>query len=471
MGSISGLATGNDWNSTIDQLMAVERKPITAWVNRQNQYTRDKDAWKDINSRLLSLKTKSEALTESSLWQGRTATSSDTSVFTATADNTATAGTYDLKVKQLALAQQVRSAQQADAWTVGADSSFTLNGKLISVTAGQTLAQVASAINSADYADGDEVSATVVDNHLILKAAEPGSANTLTLSDTSGTLMTDLNVISAPDTFVTELQGAQDAIFSVDGIEVTRSANTGIDDVITGVTISLQDVTGIDGIDAWPADYSAATLTVATDTGSIFNAVKAWVDQYNSSTDFIRRQTQITLGSDGAVSGTGELAGNIFATQIENRLYNVAMGRYSSAGEYTSLSAIGVELGTYGTSDANKLIIDETALRAAITANPDAVRSLFAKDTDGSAGYDEGIAVGMDEYLTPLTQYGGLLADQQDAMQSSIDMLQDRIDAFDLILERREAGYRTTFTNLEMALAKFQNTASWLTGQLSQLGN
>lgn len=470
MGSISGLATGNDWNSTITQLMAVERKPITAWTNRQSDYTKDKDAWKDINSRLLSLKTKSESLMESSLWNSRTATATDTDVLTASADSTAVAGTYDIKVKQLAQAQQVRSDQQAPAWTVGADSSFTLNGKLISVTAGNTLAQVASAINSADYADGDEVSATVVDNHLILKAAAPGSANTLTLSDTSGTLMTDLDVITAPDTFSNQLQAAQDAVFTVDGIAVTRSANTGIDDVITGVTLNLKDVTGTDGLDVWPADYGAVTLTVGTDTNSIYTAVKAWVDQYNSSTDFIRRQTQITLGSDGAVSGTGELAGNIFATQIESRLYNVAMGRYSGAGDYTSLSAIGIELGTYGTDNANKLVIDETALREAISDNPEGVRDLFAKDTDGSAGYDEGIAVGMDDYLTPLTQYGGLLADQQDAMQASIDMLQDRIDAFELILERREAGYRTTFTNLETSLAKFQNTASWLTGQLSQLG-
>lgn len=477
---IMGLASGNDWSKTIKELMYLERAPIRQWETRQSEFTKDKDAWKDINSRLLSLKGKSEDLLSATTWGKMSATSDDATVVTATASISAEPAIHDIKVKQLAQAHQVAGSQVGDpAAAIGLGDgtgayTFTLNGVAINVADNYSLNTVKDAINAATFGAGDDLTASIIDNRLTIKAADTGAASTIILVDsadnpgaTSPTeVLEQIGILTDAKAIATELYAAQDAIFNVDGLEVTRGKNSGLTDVVQGLTLELKDVTGDPLLDVWPTDYLAVKLTVAADTSSIKTMVEDWVAQYNSSVDFIRETTKY----DATTKTAGELSGNYTAISIEQRLASMALGRYSGlTGQYTSLAEIGITLGTYGTDDADKLVIDSSALDAALAANPQWVEDLFGKDTNGDSVKDYGVAAGFKSYLQPLVEYNGIIDNQENSLQDSIDSLTDRIESYENILELREKSLRTTFTNLESALAKFQNTSSWLTNQISQM--
>lgn len=477
---IMGLASGNDWAKTIKDLMYLERARTRTWQARQAEYTKDKDAWKDINSRLLSLKGKSEDLLSATTWGKMAVTSSDTAVATATASISAEEGIHDLKVKQLAQAHQMAGDQVVDldgAIGIGDGTGsfdFTINGVTITVADDYSLNDVKTAINNATFAAGDDVSASIVDMRLVLKAADTGAAGTITLTDSTDNpgstgfdeVLEMIGILDDTKAIKDELYAAQDAIFNVDGIEVTRSKNSGLTDVLQGVTLSLADVTGDLAFDVWPGDFSTVKLTVSPDNSSIKAMVESFVAQYNSSVDFIRDSTKY----DATTKKAGELSGNYTAISIEQRLSSMALGRYSGlTGQYTSLGDIGITLGTYGTDNANKLVIDSTKLAAALEANPQWVEDLFGKDTNADNVKDYGVAASFKSYLQPLVQFNGIIDNQENAIQDSIDSLSDQIASYENILTLREKSLRTTFTNLETALAKFQNTSSWLSGQLAQL--
>ena len=59
---ISGISTGYDTAQLIEQLMAVERRPVLLMQKQQSQMKTKSDAWRDVASRLANLKSKAAAL-------------------------------------------------------------------------------------------------------------------------------------------------------------------------------------------------------------------------------------------------------------------------------------------------------------------------------------------------------------------------------------------------------------------------
>ncbi len=52
---ISGIASGLDTETIIEQLMAIERRPLVLMQQRKNTLQQQRDAWRDINTRLNNL--------------------------------------------------------------------------------------------------------------------------------------------------------------------------------------------------------------------------------------------------------------------------------------------------------------------------------------------------------------------------------------------------------------------------------
>ena len=102
--SISGLASGFDWKSVVDQLTAVERTPQNTVRIEQSTLAKRRDALGQITSQLNDLQTKATALGESSLYNRRSANSSDTTVASVSTSNGAVTGSYTVTVSTLATA-------------------------------------------------------------------------------------------------------------------------------------------------------------------------------------------------------------------------------------------------------------------------------------------------------------------------------------------------------------------------------
>jgi len=100
--SISGLASGFDWKSVVDQLTAVERTPQATVRTEQATLSRRRDALGQIATQLTDLQTKATALGDATLYTRRSGGSSDSSVATVSAADGAVTGTNTISVLTLA---------------------------------------------------------------------------------------------------------------------------------------------------------------------------------------------------------------------------------------------------------------------------------------------------------------------------------------------------------------------------------
>ncbi|MBZ0171886.1 MAG: hypothetical protein K8E66_05855, partial [Phycisphaerales bacterium] len=133
MGGISGsgLISGIDTASLIEQLIAVSSGPKVLAQNRLVQLQFQQAAYLDLNSQLGSLKTAAAAFRVNSVFQTKQATSSNPDILTATASTGAQPGTYSFIVDRLVSSRQLlsRGFQDKNASAVGA-SQFTFESFL-----------------------------------------------------------------------------------------------------------------------------------------------------------------------------------------------------------------------------------------------------------------------------------------------------------------------------------------------------
>ncbi|MFN0133912.1 MAG: flagellar filament capping protein FliD [Phycisphaerales bacterium] len=126
MGGIStgsGLFSGIDTRSLIDQLLAIEARPRIISQRRILQLQSQQAAYLDLNSRLSTLKSAAGAFRVNKVFDTNKATSSNTDVLTATASASASPGSYSFIVDRLVSSQQMLSRGFASATSgVGATS-------------------------------------------------------------------------------------------------------------------------------------------------------------------------------------------------------------------------------------------------------------------------------------------------------------------------------------------------------------
>ena len=136
-GSISsgiGLLSGLPTQDIIDQLMAIESRPVQLLNNRIHTIQTQRTAFAELSARLLGLRNAVSRFDETRLFRASRATSSDDSVLTATAGEGAVRGFFQFQVRSLVNNHQLisRGFLDADGQTVGAGTvSFEIgNGNL-----------------------------------------------------------------------------------------------------------------------------------------------------------------------------------------------------------------------------------------------------------------------------------------------------------------------------------------------------
>lgn len=108
--NIEGLVSNLNTSEIISKLMEIERRPIKLLQSRQQDYQKKLETWQMANTRLLALLGMVSPLTYQTTFQAKKATSSNTSVLTATARNNAAVGAYFISsITQLAQTHQLQS--------------------------------------------------------------------------------------------------------------------------------------------------------------------------------------------------------------------------------------------------------------------------------------------------------------------------------------------------------------------------
>src|SRR5882762_4087505 len=100
--SVGGLATGLDTNKIIDQLVALERRPLDILTTQRDDAVARQKALATFGSKVFAFLTAANDVRTGDDVIARKATSSDTDVLTATAGGAAVPGTTTINVLALA---------------------------------------------------------------------------------------------------------------------------------------------------------------------------------------------------------------------------------------------------------------------------------------------------------------------------------------------------------------------------------
>ncbi len=299
-----------------------------------------------------------------------------TTVLSVGIDDGVVAGEYEIEVLQEAKSHKVVSDTLDPDASLGFDGTFTLSidgytATDITVTSGQTLADIADSINA--VSDDTGVIASVLqvsetESRLVLTGAT--TAETIQTSVVSGDDVLDGIGVLDTGAFKTEIQTAQGAIIEIDGVSVTRDTNN-FEDVLDGIDI---DIVGA-------APGTLINLEITNDVSGTKEAIENFVTAYNSFRNFV--VSQQTVSEDGDTSGA------LFSDSLlENLSFLVteAVGSsYTDNDVIESLADIGITF-----TNNNLLVTDDAILDEALLDNYDEVASLF---TTSSSFSDNQIAL------------------------------------------------------------------------------
>jgi flagellar hook-associated protein 2 len=461
--SVGGLVSGLDTNSIIEQLMELKQKPILKLQQQEAAYQVELSAYGSLKGILGSLQSAVEDLYPVSNLTSFSAVSGDTDLFSVSADENATSGSYDITVQQLAKAHKLTSGAFSEDKLVG-EGTLTLkvgNGSTtdIDVSATDTIDDVAQAINDAETGVRAGVIFDGTSYFLTISGQDTGAANKISL------IVDDVDEADKDNLGLSRLfyedgdasnqllntQSAADSIITVDGVaDIHRDTNV-ITDVIQGVTLTLES--------APAAPDNQTTLTVSKDLDAVVFKITAFVDAYNEAINVFEDYQSY----DSATETAGVLLGDAATKSMHNRLNTMVTGTVSGVESFSRLADLGIALNREG-----RLEVDSSTLNSALDDHFDDVLQFFTQSTEGS----EGFALRMKDTLYAiLKSTDGTLAARTDGIQKSIDVIEDQVERIGMRNSAWETRTIAQFNALEVLLADYQTTGDYLSQQILSLQN
>lgn len=199
--SFSGLASGIQWRDMVEQIIKLESSrrlsPVTSQIRLQTQRN---TAWGEYSSLVTKLRDASKSFSDGSAFGVFKTSVSNSAVsgralVSATANEKASPGTYDVEVLQLAQAEKWGSAEITDpAANLALAGTFHVNGRAVTLADGDSLTALRDKINAANTgSNASGVTATILStsstsHRLILTADNSGSRGIELVDSTSGVL-------------------------------------------------------------------------------------------------------------------------------------------------------------------------------------------------------------------------------------------------------------------------------------------
>ena len=364
--AIFGINSNLDTSGIIDNLVTLQRQPITIVEAKRALEEAKLLSFQDLRDRLQNFKsivntlnTESRFLTTEGVFSNKSATDTN-KVATLTTSSSATSGTFSLVVNNLARETKLLS-------TGFADTSSTLNNGTVSITVGTTVTEITinesnntlDGLRLAINNSGANVQANFLNDgsasnpvKLVISGTETGSDNAVSIA-ASNTLFGFGQ--ETPITF-SETQAAQNASFVLDGVSVTKADNT-VTDVITGTTLQLESA-------------GSGIITLSPDEDAIKEKIQNYVDGFNELMVHLNSELALTEST----GETGVLFANFTVQNLQQTLRETITDQVQGVtGDFSYLSQIGLKTQSDGT-----LTIDDGDLSTAIATNIENVTQLFS---------------------------------------------------------------------------------------------
>ena len=161
-----------------------------------------------------------------------------------------------------------------------------------------------------------------------------------------------------------KLSSAQNAEFTFNGVNMTRSKNT-IDDIITGATFTLNNVDD----KTTSGEYKDTVISISKDTASLVKTMQSMVQAYNT----LKTNLDTATSYDSESKAAGSLNGLSEITSIKRQINSII----------TNTDKNGKSLMDFGFSFTDKgvLSLDTKALESAISDDYENFKKFFSSNT------------------------------------------------------------------------------------------
>lgn len=161
-----------------------------------------------------------------------------------------------------------------------------------------------------------------------------------------------------------KLANAQDAEFTFNGVNMTRSKNT-IDDIITGATFTLNNIDD----KTTSGEYKDTVISISKDTASLVKTMQSMVQAYNT----LKTNLDTATSYDSESKAAGSLNGLSEITSIKRQINSII----------TNTDKNGKSLMDFGFSFTDKgvLSLDTKALESAISDDYENFKKFFSSNT------------------------------------------------------------------------------------------
>jgi flagellar hook-associated protein 2 len=424
-----------DFNVILNAVMQQERLPVTQLETQKKVLDAQKSAFSTLASKLASLESAVEDLQAADAFDGTTATVSDPTRLSVSADATAPAGTYEIVVNQVARSQVTTSSVVADADAVIATGgTLTIGGTQVTLSGDTSLRELASAINStADVGVNASVVKTPTGYSLMLTGRDTGVANAFTVT----------NALTGGPSALTfsNSQPASDATITLNSVQVTSASNT-FSDTIAGAsfTVHKQDA------------GNPIIITITASNDSIKSLVEKVALAFNEVKKFLGDQQSAALRGEANNIGRDSLVRG-----LRSSLTQTLTASYATGGAFKSLAEIGFTIARNG-----DLEFDSGRFEEALRSGKADVRTLF-RGADGTGG----VFGAMKTAVTRYTEAGGLVLNAQDRLTAQSTKISSRIADLEARLAVRREALQREFIAADLAIAQLNAQRT----QLSQLGS
>ncbi|MVV51309.1 flagellar hook protein FliD [Pseudomonas sp. PB120] len=394
-------------------------------------------------------------------FSGFAATSSASTVLTATSDNTAVNGTYTIKVNNLATSSKVASANFS-----GGASSAIPTGTLkisqngtdysVAIPAGATLQTTRDAINTTLSAQG--ISANIVTDsngsRLVIGSTTTGKGSDMVVSGIAGLNIDGTQVMGTipdpsnpgqtlPDPASSGTIGAlaTDASLSIDGLAVTSKTNT-VSSAVSGLSMTL-------------VAAGTSTVTVATNTTGLQTSIQSFVDAYNTLVKTVNSLTQATADADGKLTVSAPMTGD----SLPRSLLADIRKELTTPGPGGQLSVL-AQLGITTDQKAGTLNFDTTKFNTAMKDKSlgSQVQTLFT-----GTNSTNGLLARMKTAMSPYASTGGILDQRSTSLSKQKTDLTTQQAALDLRVESMTKTLTAKYNAMDLLVGQMKATASNIT--------
>lgn len=366
------------------------------------------------------------------------------------------------------LASRINNARYTD--SSGKKTSLNIRANYDSVSDGFSLANSKTGTNNKIDLTVDTTSSSASYTTTLLNNMNLGVVS-------NGTIGTPMTLTTSSPTTISMAAAGTNANVKIDGRNYTNLQENNL--TVNGVTYTFKKPTPVG---------TPATVNVAQDQDKLVENVKKFVDEYNALLDELNKlygdkghkdygvltksqeegMTKDQVEKWNAKAKEGLLYRDNYVRSIISDLRDAVINRVQSVpGRYSTLSSIGIT----AKNQTGHLQIDETKLKNAIAAEPDAVNRLISYDDEnddyGNNGVASRIFNKLGGRLKELERHSGVAADKTDLSELGklIQNYEKQMSDFKKLMSSFESKLYQKYNAMETAISRLSTQFNFFNGQ------